>query len=265
VTVVGMVALPSLPPEELPGVARAVEDAGVAELWLWEDCFWAGGIAAAATALAGTERLRVGIGVLPVPLRAVSLTAMELAALERIAPGRVVAGLGHGVQGWMEQAGVRVPSPLTLLREHLLALRALLAGEEVTTTGRYVRLNRVRLEWPPQAPLALHVGTEGDRSLLLSGELADGTILPGGTSPERLRRVRELIDEGRAAAGRTGPHRLTVYLAVARPDGPEAAAAAVDELARAGADAVILLDADGTEDPQGFAELTAAAAALVAP
>src|SRR4051794_17030392 len=111
-----MVALPSLPPEQLPAMARAVEDAGVAELWVWEDCFWAGAIAAAATVLAGTERLRVGIGVLPVPLRATPLTAMELAALERIAPGRVVAGIGHGVQSWMEQAGVRVPSPLTLLR-----------------------------------------------------------------------------------------------------------------------------------------------------
>ena len=119
-----MVALPTLPPEQLPRLARTVEDAGVAELWLWEDCFWAGGIAAAGTVLAGTERLRVGIGVLPVPLRAVTLAAMELAALERLAPGRVVAGLGHGVQPWMEQAGVRVPSPLTLLREHLVALRA---------------------------------------------------------------------------------------------------------------------------------------------
>ena len=159
-TVLGLVALPTLPPEELRGLAETADAAGLAELWLWEDCFWAGGIAAAATALASTRRLRVGVGVLPVPLRAVTLTAMEVGALERVAPGRFVAGLGHGVQEWMGQVGVRAESPLTLLREYVGALRALLAGDEVSTQGRYVRLDRVRLGRPVPGRVGLHVGTE---------------------------------------------------------------------------------------------------------
>ena len=110
-TVLGAVALPSLPPERLRAVAVAADDAGLAELWLWEDCFWAGGVAAAGAALASTRRLHVGVGVLPVPLRAAPLLAMELAALERMAPGRLVPAVGHGVQDWMGQVGVRVASP----------------------------------------------------------------------------------------------------------------------------------------------------------
>jgi hypothetical protein len=39
-------------------------------------------------------------------------------------PGRFIAGVGHGNQRWMAQAGVRVESPLTLLREYVTALRA---------------------------------------------------------------------------------------------------------------------------------------------
>jgi hypothetical protein len=35
-----------------PAVASAAEDAGLEELWLWEDCFWESGIASAAAALA---------------------------------------------------------------------------------------------------------------------------------------------------------------------------------------------------------------------
>lgn len=281
--VLGVVALPSLPPERLPALAAAADDAGLAELWLWEDSFWAGGIAAAGVALASTRRLRVGVGVLPVPLRAAPLLAMELAALDRIAPGRLVAAVGHGIQDWMGQSGVRVASPLTLLREYTAALRALLAGEEVSTPeNRYVRLDRVRLVWPPQAPLPVHIGTEGPRSLVLSGELADGTVLTGGTTPDGVRAAREHIERGRWAAGRPRAHRVTVYLRAAT--GPDAAArleadarrwgmphseetgvagdaptvaAAVRRWADAGVDAVVLQPTEDDPDPEGFVRFAA--------
>ena len=104
-TVLGVVALPSLPPERLPGVAAAADAAGLDELWLWEDCFYAGAIAAAAAVLARTERLRVGVGVLPVPLRAVSLVAMEIAAVERMAPAGSSPDSATACRtGWRRQA-----------------------------------------------------------------------------------------------------------------------------------------------------------------
>ena len=87
-TALGVVFLPQLPPERLRAVARAADDAGLEQLWLWEDCFWESGIASVAAALAWTERLRVGVGLLPVPLRNVALTAMEVATLHRLFPGR---------------------------------------------------------------------------------------------------------------------------------------------------------------------------------
>ena len=150
-TTFGATCIPQVPPERLREVARAAEDEGLDELWLWEDCFWGGGVATAAAVLAWTTRLRVGIGVLPVPLRNVALTAMETATLHRLFPGRLMVGVGHGVQDWMGQVGARPESPVTLLREYIEALRALLRGERVTTHGRYVRLDGVQLGWPPAA------------------------------------------------------------------------------------------------------------------
>jgi alkanesulfonate monooxygenase SsuD/methylene tetrahydromethanopterin reductase-like flavin-dependent oxidoreductase (luciferase family) len=282
-TALGAVFRPQLPPERLRSLARLADDSGLEELWLWEDCFREGGIATAAAALAWTERVRVGVGLLPVPLRNVALTAMEAASLHRMFPGRAVLGVGHGVQDWMAQVGARAESPLTLLREHLTALRALLAGERVTTKGRYVRLDDVALDWPPPGPAPVFAGATGPRTLRLSGEAADGTILTSATPPDGVRQARRLVDEGRRASGRTGvPHHVVVYLLAAT--GPDAAerlraelaaegtgqvpglgaagdadtvAEAVRRLAEAGADTVVLQPTGDEPDPEGFVRFVA--------
>ncbi|MCX5601860.1 LLM class flavin-dependent oxidoreductase [Streptomyces phaeochromogenes] len=281
-TALGAVFRPQLPPERLRAMVRTAEGAGLEELWLWEDCFLEGGISAAGAALAWSERLRVGVGLLPVPLRNVAVTAMETATLHRLFPGRAIVGVGHGVQDWMGQVGARAESPVTLLREYLVALRALLRGERVTTDGRYVKLDDVALDWPPQTPVEILAGATGPRTLRLSGEFADGTILTSSTSPEGVRKARRLIDEGRKSASRDGTHEVVVYLLTATgPDAEarlraeleadgvasvpdlgvagdaKAVAEAVGRLADAGADTVILQPTADEPDPEGFLRFTA--------
>ncbi|GGN87121.1 oxidoreductase [Actinoplanes lobatus] len=281
-TVLGAVVLPQLPPERLREVVRAADEAGLDELWLWEDCFLTSGVAAASAALAWTRRTRIGVGLLPAPLRNVALTAMEIATLHRLFPGRVHVGVGHGVQEWMGQVGARAASPMTLLGEYVTALRALLAGERVTTHGRYVHLDDVALDRPPAAPAPIHVGAVGPRTLRLSGAAADGTILTGGTTPAQVTAAREQVERGRATGGRGGPHRITVYLhaatgagAVARmtaeqdrwgypspvdrmvTGGAAEIAGQVRRWARAGADSVVLQPTPDDPDPEGFVRFVA--------
>jgi alkanesulfonate monooxygenase SsuD/methylene tetrahydromethanopterin reductase-like flavin-dependent oxidoreductase (luciferase family) len=246
-TTLGVVCLPQMPPEQLRNVAVASDAAGLEELWLWEDCFWGGAVPACSAALAWTSSLRVGVGVLPVPLRNVATAAMDAAMLHRLFPGRVTIGVGHGIQSWMRQTGTAVESPMTLLREYLAALRALLAGSRLSADGRYVRLDDVALEWPPSVAPPVLVGAIGPRTLRLSGEVADGTVLAAGNGPEEVRRARELIAEGQTAAGRLGGHRLVVYLNVADHDAGQTTAA-VAGLAEAGADTVVLQPSLGEAD-----------------
>lgn len=229
---IGSIFTPSFPPEHMKAVARAAEAAGVPELWLWEDCFRESAFAAASAILAWTEKLVVGIGVAPMPLRNVALTAMEIATLERMFPGRVIPGVGHGVQSWMAQVGARPASPLTLMREYVPALRALLAGEEVTTSGRYVHLDRVQLDWPlAKAPAVIAAG-EGPKTLRLTGEVADGALLPAGWSPRRVREAHTLIQEGVEAAARTEPHETIVFVVTVFGERAEALARAEAEVAK---------------------------------
>ena len=209
----GVVFLPQLPPDRLLATARVADEAGLEELWLWEDCFRESGVASAAAALAVTQRLRVGVGLLPAPLRNVALTAMEVANLSRMFPDRCLVGVGHGVQEWMGQVGARVESPLTLLREYLTALRELLRGQTVSTQGRYVRLDDVTLDWPPQRVPPVFGGGVGPRTLALCGELADGTLLTAGTTPGQVGRVRTAVSR---------QHILVVYVMAAIGAGAEA-------------------------------------------
>jgi alkanesulfonate monooxygenase SsuD/methylene tetrahydromethanopterin reductase-like flavin-dependent oxidoreductase (luciferase family) len=281
-TTLGTVFLPQLPPERLRDVVRAADESGLDELWLWEDCFLEGGLTTAAAALAWSARLRVAVGLLPVPLRNVALSAMEISTILRLFPDRAVIAAGHGVQDWMGQVGARVGSPLTLLREYTEALRALLRGERLTTEGRYVRLDGVALDWPPPGPAPILLGATGPKTLRLSGEVSDGTVLTGGTDPEGVRRARALIDEGRSAAGRTGAHPVVVYLhAATGPTAGERLAAersrwgydpardvsvsgdehaiadAVHRWVEAGASSVILQPTPDDPDPEGFVRFVA--------
>lgn len=234
-TVLGAIFLPSTPAERLRETAQAADAAGLEELWLWEDCFEHGGVATTAAALAWTQRLRVGIGVLPIPLRNPALTAMEIASLHHMFPGRVIVGVGHGVQDWMGQAGVRAESPMTLLSEYLAALRELVAGNTVTTQGRYVRLADVALHWPPAQPPPLHVGATGAKTLALAGRLGDGVVLSNETT-DGLREARARFDAARPPGA--APGRVSVYVA---GSGTAASVAGdVHRFADAGADAVIL-------------------------
>lgn len=167
-------------------------------MWVWEDCFKNAGVAAAAAALAATSRISVGIGLLPVPLRNAAITAMEFATLARLHPGRLIPGIGHGVQVWMEQVGARVASPMTLLREHTDAQRRLLAGESVTVSGRYVKLDNVQLDFPPDPPPPLMLGGGGPKSLALAGQLGAGTLLSAALSDDDVAQACAIVREARA-------------------------------------------------------------------
>lgn len=252
------------------------EASGLDDVWLWEDCFLEGGLTTATAALAWTETVRVGLGLMPAPLRNPALAAMEIATVARLFPGRFVPAVGHGVQDWMAQVGARADSPMALLREWTAAVRALLHGQWVSVAGRYVQLDGVALDWPPPLAPPLLVGARGPRTLALAGELADGVVLDSDLSPDGVRRSLARMAHGTQ-------HQVVVYLPTAIGDGarqrldtqlaawgdgepdpvaaesPDAAAEVIHRYAEAGVDTVVLSPTEHARDLDGVIELAAAA------
>lgn len=183
--------------------AVAAEQQGWDEFWVIEDCFFTAGISLATAAMVSTTAINIGIGIMPVAARNPAITAMEIATLAELGPGRLHAGLGHGVQFWMHQINEQVDSPLTLLDETFTAVQRLLAGDNVTVDGRYVTLDKVQLDAPPSARPLVSAGVRGPKSLAIAGRVADGAILADFVSADYVRWARQQMGDG--------DHRITVF------------------------------------------------------
>ena len=153
-----------------------------------------------------------------------------------------------------------------LMREYVPALLGLLTGEPVSVDGRYVTLDTVRLDYPPATPPLVYAAAEGPKTLRLSGQVADGTVLDSGHTAEEYATAAAAIREARAGAGREGGHDVVAYVVTAfgadaeqramagvgdRPDpalralwgDPVDVAAGAHEFFDAGVDDVVLLPA----------------------
>lgn len=230
---VGAVFGRTFPAAGIGPFAERLEAMGADECWVIEDCFFTSAPALAAAALSRTSRVTVGIGIVPAVARTPAVTAMEFATLAGLAPGRLIGGIGHGVQAWMAQMGVRPASPLTALEETLVTVRRLLAGDEVSVQGRYVTLDRVRLEQPPTPAPPVLAGVIGPKSMAVAGRCADGVVLAEPVSPTYVRWAREAagagaafplhvftvfgVDRDRAAARRMWSHFLGQRVDEAQP------------------------------------------------
>ncbi len=231
------------------------------QLWVVEDLPYTGGVGQAAAVLGATESVVVGQGIAPAPFRTAAALAMEWATIAAIWPHRFIGGIGHGVQNWMEQIGVKAGSPLTLLEETHHVVAALLEGRILDFAGRYVTAREVGLVFPPVEPPPVFLGVTGPRSLHLSGKVAAGTVLSEGHGAESIRAARKRIAQG-ASESKRDPvhHHLVVFVSFnigdpanitnRNPDAPsdwEALADDVDhcghllrQLYDAGADTVVL-------------------------
>ncbi len=189
----GITFVPQIPAENLVKFARLADTSGFDSVWLWEDCFYAGSLTSAATILGTTNRVRVGIGILPATVRNPVFTAMEISTLARLYPGRFIPGFGHGVEFWMKQIGAYPKSSLKALQETVESVRSLLASDEVSLEGSHVHLQNAKLLLPPSQVPPLYIGGIREKTLQLAGRVADGTILTGMSSPAYVRWAKEQI------------------------------------------------------------------------
>ncbi len=237
-------------------LGRAAEDLGFESLWFPEHTnipvsratpYPAGGelpeeyrqildpFTALAAVAAVTERIGLGTGICLVPQRDPIVTAKEVATVDLLSGGRFLFGIGAG---WnheeMRQHGTDPATRFALMRERVLAMKALWTEDEAAFEGEYVRVERT-WQWPkpvqdPHPPVL--VGGTGPGVLDRVLDYGDGWIPTGWRDTEGMtRRIEEL--RARAADAGRDHVPVTVFGAPPKPE-------ALEELVAAGVDRAVL-------------------------
>jgi probable F420-dependent oxidoreductase len=236
---IGITMFPTSYAMRVTDLGRAVEDRGFESLFVPEHTHiptsrrsdWPGGgpmpeeyrhtldpFAALAAVAAVTERIRLGTGICLVVERDPITTAKEVATLDLISDGRFEFGVGGG---WnleeMENHGTDPGTRFALLRERVLAMKAIWTTDEAEFHGTFVDFEPL-WQWPkpvqrPHPPVLL--AGNGPRTLERVVDYADGWIpIPGRGATsigDGVARLRALADE----RGRPAPS-VTVF--AGRPD-----------------------------------------------
>ncbi len=150
------------------------------------------------------EGLTTGIGVSPVLYRTPIAFAMSGATLSQLTGDRFIMGIGAGGAyrpRTRQTLGLPHFSTLALMRDYLVTVRGLIAGDEVNYQGEVVTLRGVKLAISPPPHTPVYLGALGPEMLRLGGELADGVCLNWCT-PEQIAWSRERIVEGTARIDR---------------------------------------------------------------
>ncbi|MGE0539679.1 MAG: LLM class flavin-dependent oxidoreductase [Dehalococcoidia bacterium] len=186
---------------------REAVDLGYESGWtpagLNADAFQICGQWSLAAADAGKPGFGTGISVLPVPYWSAPALAATAATTGLLTEGHFILGIGTGgiySSEWRHTNGVREMPAVAMMRDYLVTVRRLMAGESVSHEGKAVQLRGAQIGVKgPHVPL--YLGALGPQMLRLSGEAADGAALNWCT-PEQIAWSRDRIAEGAKRAGR---------------------------------------------------------------
>ena len=135
-----------------------------------------------------TERVNLGTNVLAATFRHPALLAKMAGALQELADGRFILGLGAGNQPKEHAAfGLDFEHRVGRLKEYLPILTGLLNGQTVTFDGRYFTVKEASLRTVvPEVPLWLASG--GPQMFDLTARYASGwNVAGGGRDPAQIR------------------------------------------------------------------------------
>ena len=218
---VGLDAALGLSFEEQETLSREAAEQGYTSIWTPDgagnDGFQLCAIRWRASRDVVPEGLATGISVSPVAFRSPVSFASSAGTLSKMTGGRFSLGIGTGgiyQPATRRNLGFRTKSALAVMRDYLVTIRGLLAGETVDYEGEAVTLKGMRLGFDPSLRTPLLLGALGPKMLLLTGELADGAAM-NWCNNERVAWSREQVNEGARSAGRDPSElKLVEYIRV---------------------------------------------------
>ena len=157
--------------------------------------------------VAALSQLHPSIGVMIsvylLPLRHPLPVARQLATMHRIAPGRMMLGVGIGGDDRheVEVCGVDPRTRGRRTNESLQVLRGLMGGATVSLDGEFFQLNEARIRPAVDPAIPIIIGGRSDAALRRTGRFGDGWI-GAWCSERRFREAISIVAQAAADCGR---------------------------------------------------------------
>lgn len=195
------------PIREAMDIAVYAEQKGFDAVWQAESRLVREATVPMAAFAAVTDHITIGSGVVDCWSRNPARLAATFSTLDDLAPGRIILGIGAWWDPLARKVGIHRARPITVMREIVTCVRALLHNETVTFDGAYVHLDGVELDYVYQERRAkdvpIYIGATGMQMMELTGEIADGAVLNYLVSPDYNGRALEALSVGADRAGRS--------------------------------------------------------------
>lgn len=197
-------------PNVLAAIARRAEDAGFDGVFVWDHIMrpdpslWVCDTTVALSAIAlATSRVAIGPMVTPLVRRRVQKFAREITSLDHVSQGRVIVGLGLGVDTGRELSAFGDPTDQrvrsSIYDESIRVAKALWSGDLVNFAGEHLVADGVRFQpVPVQRPHPpLWAATRTMNRVPLRRAATLNGLFPIELSPEQVGHLRAEIAQMR--------------------------------------------------------------------
>jgi 5,10-methylenetetrahydromethanopterin reductase len=164
-----------------------------------------------------TDTLKMGPGIMNTFTDTPAAIASFMATLNEISDGRAILGIGPGDLSTLPKLAISAEKPVARLKEGVIQIRALLAGEEVKKTGDmqffdYDGAKLTGVQLPGKKGIPVYIGAQGPKMLELAGTMGDGSLI-NASNPKDFEIAIPIIKAAQEAAGRK-KHDVGAYTAI---------------------------------------------------
>ena len=179
--------------------ARDARRAGLESVWFHDSYFERDAVSYVSAVASQVDAIRVGLGALNPYTRHPVVLAMTGSAIDEMAPGRVVMGLGTGLPLRLTQMGIEIGDPIARVSECIDTLRSLWAGERVSLNPPSPPVQPM---FRPPHRIPIFIAAYRREFVELAGRKADGYLARPAESLPSLSGILRRLRGAAEAAGR---------------------------------------------------------------
>ncbi len=187
---------------EVVSWANDARQQGLHSVWIHDSLFERDAVTYATAIAVQVPQIRISLGALSAYTRAPALISMTVSALDEIAPGRIILGIGTSIPLRLAQMGIPYSPEAGVenVSKAIDVMRAMWAGQRIPSATP--NLPPIQPMFPPVHRVPIYIAAYRTPFLQLAGQKADGYLARPAESIPNMKRLIEKLRTASLQAGR---------------------------------------------------------------